>query len=132
MKISDLAERYRVTRGTWRSQRGNLFGSFLIPGPFGELLRIIASAANQVVPWDHVSISTRRRCPYWKEMCFVKDQFWSEEETVMQIHPPKSEWVNNSPFCLHLWRPTGQEIPMPPPIAVGIKELGVIPNVFDK
>jgi hypothetical protein len=58
-------------------------------------------------------------------MCFVKDLFWDAEEPVMQLHPPKSTWINNHPHCLHLWRPTGAPIPLPPQIAVGLKELNI-------
>ncbi|WP_456797599.1 DUF7694 domain-containing protein [Bradyrhizobium sp. USDA 4473] len=61
-----------------------------------------------------------RRCPNWEEMCFVKDLFWNEEECVMQLHPPHSQYVNNSRYCLHLWKPTHRDIPMPPASFVGI------------
>jgi hypothetical protein len=40
---------------------------------------------------------------------------------VIQYHPPESEYVNNHPNCLHLWRPTGCALPMPPSIMVGVK-----------
>lgn len=51
-------------------------------------------------------------------MCFVKDLFWDGEDAVMQLHPPKSNYVNNHPHCLHLWRPTQAVIPMPETILV--------------
>lgn len=54
-------------------------------------------------------------------MSVVKDMFFEEEEAVMQLHPKKSEYVNNHPNCLHLWRPTNGEIPTPPMYLVGIK-----------
>ncbi len=47
-------------------------------------------------------------------MCFVKNLFWRDDEAVMQIHPKKSEYVNNHPFCLHLWRKADKEIDLPP------------------
>jgi hypothetical protein len=54
-------------------------------------------------------------------MCFIKDTFWDGEDCVMQLHPPRSEYVNNHPYCLHLWRPTdGRVIPQPPSIFVGV------------
>ncbi len=72
---------------------------------------------------DHVSVSpgsrNRRACPTWEEMSAIKDMFFEPEETVMELHPPKSEYVNNHPYCLHLWRPNdGREIPRPPMILV--------------
>jgi len=61
--------------------------------------------------WDHVSVSFKTRCPTWDEMCMVKRWCFEEEEAVMQIHPPKSDYRNEHPFCLHLWRPqTTEEI----------------------
>jgi hypothetical protein len=82
--------------------------------------------------WEHVSISIRdyrskkaikpvARTPNWSEMCFIKQLFWHDDESVMQLHPPKSEWINNHNYCLHLWKPIGIEIPLPPSIMVGIK-----------
>ena len=96
-------------------------------GPVGEKLTIVASPgdADHGMPWEHVSVSTKHRCPTWKEMCFVKDLFWSPEEAVMQLHPPQSDWVNNHNFCLHLWRPLDGNIPLPPSIAVGFKALNL-------
>lgn len=75
--------------------------------------------------WEHVSISVgekgkkQKRNPTWEEMCWVKDQFWDEEDRVVQYHPPKSEYVSCHPYTLHLWRRVGQEIDHPPSILVG-------------
>ena len=57
--------------------------------------------------WDHVSVHVfgEKRCPTWEEMCAVKDLFFRDDEVVMQLHPAKSEYVNQHPFTLHLWRP---------------------------
>jgi len=128
VKFPPSLDEYRIENGPWGSKPGDDFGAFQIPGPCGERLTIIASPgdAHQNIPWEHVSVSTRHRCPYWKEMCFVKDLFWDEEEPVMQLHPPKSTWVNNHNFCLHLWRPLDGNIPLPPAIAVGYKALGTL------
>lgn len=63
--------------------------------------------------WEHASVSLKGRCPTWEEMCSIKDIFWNEDEAVMQIHPPKSEYVNLHPYCLHLWKPVGQDFIRP-------------------
>jgi len=52
-------------------------------------------------------------------MAWVKSMFFEDEETVIQFHPPKSEYVNYHPFCLHLWRIVGEAFPLPPSICVG-------------
>lgn len=64
--------------------------------------------------WEHVSVCPSNRTPDWNEMCAIKDMFWNDDEVVVQFHPAKSNYVNLMPNCLHLWRPIGQEIPVPP------------------
>lgn len=68
--------------------------------------------------WEHVSVSpcNRKRAtpPTWAEMCEIKHMFFEDEEAVVQFHPPRREYVNIHPYCLHLWRPTSQDIPRPP------------------
>lgn len=82
--------------------------------------------ASSGMGWEHVSVSVEqaKRCPVWDEMCAVKDLFWDEEDCVVQYHPPKSDYVSNHPFVLHLWRPVGVDMIRPPAILVGIKQLG--------
>ncbi|SRR5258708_24705676 len=98
-----------------------------------SVLRVIAADAASWLeekmpgePWEHVSVSLDHRCPTWEEMCLVKDLFWLPEETVMQLHPPQSRWINNYAYCLHLWRPCGATIPLPPDICVGIQAAGLL------
>ena len=55
-------------------------------------------------------------------MCQIKAMFWDAEDVVLQYHPRESDYVDVHPFCLHLWRPVGIEIPTPPSIMVGPKE----------
>lgn len=74
--------------------------------------------------WDHVSVSplNRKTIPTWDMMCKVKDIFFKPEEAVIQIHPPKDEYVNNMPNCLHLWRCRYKEMVLPPSCFVGIRK----------
>ena len=73
--------------------------------------------------WEHVSVSRLDSIdsPIWQHMCIVKDLFWDEEDVVVQFHPKKSEYINNHPGCLHLWRKQGHEFELPPSIMVGYK-----------
>jgi hypothetical protein len=92
------------------------YGAFRIPYQSYEFF-VIASAG---MGWEHVSISPMRpRMPSWKVMCFFKVMFWDEEDCVVQYHPPKSEYVNDSEYCLHLWRPIVEKMPLPPKILTG-------------
>lgn len=101
--------RYKVGKLASDSSYGNN-GFFVIPFK-NDQLRVIASDSRG---WDHVSVSCSDRCPTWEEMCFVKDLFFTEEETVIQYHPPKSVYINYHPFVLHLWRSHEYNVPLPP------------------
>ena len=74
--------------------------------------------------WDHVSVSplNRKTIPTWEMMCKVKDIFFKPEEAVIQIHPPKDEYVNNMSNCLHLWRANDKEMILPPSFMVGLRK----------
>ena len=92
-------------------------GAFLISSPTDrQLMRVIASAGGG---WEHVSVSRPTRLPNWLEMAHVKELFFEDTETVMQLHVPAADHVNCHPHCLHLWRPLGQMIPRPPTWMVG-------------
>ena len=116
--------RQRITTGPLASSTddGNN-GAFLVDSPEpGWSLWLICSDG---IGWEHVSVRAGKtsgysRIPTWREMSFVKDLCWEDEDIVMQLHPRRSEYVNNHPHVLHLWRPTTATIPTPPSIAVGI------------
>lgn len=115
-----VPEQHRIKTGHMGStpDYGNN-GYFVIPFE-SFLFDVIASDG---MDWEHVSVSLPNRTPNWKEMCFIKDLFWGEDECVVQYHPPKSEYVNNHNFCLHLWKSNKIKIPLPPSILVGLKNV---------
>lgn len=90
-------------------------GEVYFPAQREPLLVIWSSGEG----WEHVSVSLKKRCPTWDEMCRIKNMFWNDEETVVQYHPPKSEYVNTHPYCLHLWRKKGEDFERPPKGLVG-------------
>jgi hypothetical protein len=114
-------EPFRVTTGAMASDaRFGHYGMFELPNPHspGEPLKVLSSDG---MGWEHVSVSLPTRCPTWEEMHHVKHLFWRNDEAAMELHPPESEYINNHPYCLHLWRPCDQTIPLPPSILVGHK-----------
>lgn len=131
--VPDVWEKARVNES--QSHLGYTFvgewnGRFVIRCPvLGSYLVVMTSNGADWreylpgEPWEHVSVSVNheQRCPTWEEMCWVKDQVWDAEECVVQFHPPKSEYVNQHPYVLHLWRCPTQETPRPPSICVGQK-----------
>ena len=72
--------------------------------------------------WDHVSVSFSNRCPDWEEMSELKRLFFLPEETAWEYHPAESEYVNNHPYCLHIWRCQQPGMPTPPSWMVGAKK----------
>lgn len=106
--------------------KNTVTGYYVVPGPIGRKLVIIASDGSDwpetKLPkpaWEHVSVRAVGAhrlsvVPTWQEMCWVKDQFWEESECVMQLHPPKGEYLNVHDAVLHLWKPVGPKIPRPP------------------
>ena len=112
-----VPETYRLKTGLMASSAkdGNN-GAFYIPIK-DELFVVVASDQHN---WEHVSVSHVDRCPTWDEMCIIKGMFWGEEDAVVQFHPPKSEYVNLHPHCLHLWRSIDEKMPRPPKYLIGL------------
>lgn len=54
-------------------------------------------------PMLHVSMSYPRHMPSWKEIKAVRESFFFNDEVVAQVLPPRAEWINDHPFCHHLW-----------------------------
>lgn len=125
--LSDKLRVARVRDGDYGSDDSyGLTGCFYLQGPCGAKLTIVTNDAwsDEITHgWEHVSVSTARRCPNWTEMCFVKSLFWGDEETVVEFHPPKSQWISNHPYVLHLFKPP-YPVVLPPPILVGVKDAG--------
>lgn len=113
MKSFDHLEPQRIHYPYMQSMMDNDFiGAYLLRLD-GSKQEFLALASVHDGEWEHVSVSTEFRCPRWDEMRQVKELFFEDDETVMQLHPPKKDYVNSHPFCLHLWRPVSAEIPMP-------------------
>ena len=88
--------------------------------------------------WEHCSISMPTRCPSWEQMCSMKELFWEDNETCIEYHPAKEDYINNMPYCLHIWRPINKELPKPPSLMVGLKnnysqeEIDYLKSVFNE
>lgn len=108
----------------YAQEQGSDGGVFLVPYRLKSyphrFYQVIASNGGA---WEHLSvcvIEARHHrpmvplTPSWDDMNYLKNLFWEPEDCVMQLHPAESNYVNMHPNVLHLWRPTEQEIPMPP------------------
>ena len=116
-----VPEEYRIkkhpTMGSDETYGNN--GYFVISFDYGRKAHIIASDGFQ---WEHVSvhmeINGKKEIPTWDDMCKVKSIFWSDQDTVMQLHPAKENYINVHNNVLHLWRPLNKSIPLPPKVFV--------------
>ena len=129
MRDLNTLNRYRRTdqhvMDNWGWAGDGAAGMFMVPSPIDKAP--IAVVASNGEGWDHVSVSRPNRCPNWPEMEFIAALFFKDNETAMQLHVPAGDHVNNHPYCLHWWRPHQPvEIPRPPAIFVGIRDLGLL------
>jgi hypothetical protein len=69
-------------------------------------MSVIASIAVELdgKRWVHVSVARPDRMPSWEDLVWVKEFVLGRESTALQVIPPRSRYVNQHPFCLHLWQ----------------------------
>lgn len=106
------ANRWRIKTGTMASDETHGWnGAFLVPLE-GEMWQVIISDGGG---WRHLSVANaqRRLMPSWNIMCRLKELFFDDESWVMELHPAKSAYINDHPFCLHLWEPLSEKLPVP-------------------
>jgi hypothetical protein len=128
-KPSRQLERCRIVSGPIKSDAsyGNN-GAFEIhvAAEGGALDTILCVVASDGGDWDHVSVHAiggngYARCPTWEEMDYVRLLFFHPEEWVIQYHVPTDRNINVHKYTLHMWRPQGEKVPIPPSWMVGPK-----------
>jgi hypothetical protein len=100
------AERWRLKKagpgGYYDSdQTAGWNGAFLVPLE-GEMWQVIISDGGG---WRHLSATNaqRRQLPSWHIMCRLRDAFFPDDSWVVQFHPPKTAYINDHAYVLHLW-----------------------------
>lgn len=122
--VSNTLEAGRVRTGPMATTHDyGLIGMFKILYPNHRTWLVIVATTGEEGEgefglWEHVSVHAigldGPRIPTWEEMQYVKELFWKDEETVVQFHPKKSQYVNRNPNVLHLWRHKEIEFILPP------------------
>ena len=99
-----------ASRKIWNHVNMGIMHTGLIKLPDSKTCTVVWSDNED--GWEHVSVSSKHKftIPSWDDMCVLKDVFFSDEEEAYQIHPKKSQYVNLSENCLHLWKPIGREL----------------------
>jgi hypothetical protein len=116
VKALGLLDQYRDRAWEYRMCGGygdDDGGCFKVKSPTDPkvMLRVIAARGEG---WDHISVSTERRCPNWPEMEHIKRLFFDAEEVAFQLHVPVRDHISVHPHCLHIWKPHAVAIPLPP------------------
>lgn len=111
-KVPANMEKGRLTTGEMGSDASYGFNGVFVVRAEGIPVQIICSTGGG---WEHVSVRPMRkqRTLTWEEMCYVKWLCWREDEWVVQFHPAKSDYVNNDPCVLHMWKSLEVEFPVP-------------------
>lgn len=70
-------------------------------------LRVLVSGPQErdQIGW-HISISCPDRNPTWEEQKRARYELTPDDIYMVQILPPKKEYVNHHPFCFH-WHEAG-------------------------
>ena len=121
----NFINQHRCREGRFRSEYSDGFNGLFLIQIDSETLNVIASDGEG---WKHVSVSRKydaHKVPSYSMMCKVKDLFFEPEDWCMEFHPAKSEYVNNHPGCLHLWKPDAP-FPTPPSILTGYKNARLV------
>lgn len=85
----------------WRSLReAKTGGKWTTPGSMTIIASLMWELDNRM--WLHVSCARRSRLPSWEELSHVKAGIIGDR-TALQVFPTKDKYVNEHPFCLHLW-----------------------------
>ena len=69
----------------------------------GELLISVAIEGGDY----HLCISCADRLPTYEELKEARYKYCPNDCYMAQIFPPKEEFVNVNPYCLHLWEVDG-------------------------
>jgi hypothetical protein len=111
------ANRWRIRTGPMGSNDASGWnGAFLVPVN-GEIYQVILSDG---MGWRHLSVvnAQKKKLPDWTTMCRFKDLFFPDDSWVCEFHPANDDYVNEHPFCLHLWESIDEPMPHPPVVFV--------------
>jgi len=119
---SELLEAGRLRGRSMDSRPNDTFGAFRVsmPGSQAVLLVIVGDGKDwhltglPMPAWEHVSVSLKNRTPTWEEMEWVREQVFDDSELVIQLSVPRVDHINFHDYVLHMWRPVGVELPVPP------------------
>jgi hypothetical protein len=87
---------------SWRVVERRLDGLKYVQA-FTGLSLIISGELHDSRRWIHLSLAHKDRMPTWTELVDIKEIFIGRDDTSIQVIPPRKQYVNIHPFCLHLF-----------------------------
>lgn len=95
-------------------------GFFILPNPRTMKGMYILIQADNLQGWEHISIAipSENRWPTIEELNWIREFFWDTDERLVQFHGK----LKKNEFCIHLWKPIDQELPVPPSFMAGTKQ----------
>lgn len=63
--------------------------------------------------WLHLSVATPTKLPSWELLKFVKDCFLGPKRQAIQVLPSEERYINQHPYCLHLFTCISDDDPIP-------------------
>lgn len=74
---------------------------FSAPGDIAVIYSIATELDGK--NWIHISVSRIRNVPNYYDMVYVKEQLLGEDSKAIMVFPPRKEWINIHPNCLHIF-----------------------------
>jgi hypothetical protein len=111
------ANRWRIREGRMASEDVDGWnGAFLVPLD-GELYHVMISDGEG---FRHLSCTNAQKkvLPPWSAMTRLKEMFWADDDWVVLYIPAKDVYINDHPYCHHLWQPLNESLPTPPFVLV--------------
>lgn len=116
MKELKEFEKYRIPDIADMFFKKDVMGKFIIPFENGTF----EVTASNYMGWDHISIvvitkNGMARIAASEEIERLKKMFFGDEVTI-EVHPKKKDYINIDEVMLHVWRPLGKDLPLPPAV----------------
>lgn len=102
----------RVVPASWRQIERRGDGVMYLQS-LTHLSLIVSGEEHDGRRWIHLSMAHPDRMPTWPELVDAKEIFLGREEYAAQVIPPRSQYVNQHPFCLHLFAAADGPWPLP-------------------
>lgn len=93
----------RIIPASWRLHQRRGDGAHYVQALTMMSVIVSGDTERDGKRWIHLSIAHPTRLPTWEELVDAKEWILGREAYAVQVIPPRERYVNQHPFCLHLW-----------------------------